>query len=199
MISTYAQGGDSGDVWRAGLTSAAASYISSSVGKYYGNTYSLERVFVSGVAGGVVSELQGQPFARGFAIGAITALARYGYNEVVRYDTTWAPGGDAVNKGPLDLPAKGANNIGFFMEKVDPNSLGGEGGVVSRMLNYVPGVNAVARLHDVFQVRLDQLGGEWARNLLNVPGMVPAVVITYAGLVNTTPSIVDSLRVKKAK
>ena len=64
-----------------------------------------------------------------------------------------------------------------------PNIRWHEGGRVSLAANQVPGVNAVSGLHDTFQIRLDQWGGRFARIALNVPGMPPVAVITYAALV----------------
>ena len=53
---------------------------------------------------------------------------------------------------------------------------------MSRFANFIPGVNAVSGMHDMFQVTLDKWGGDWARNILNVPGMIPAAGITYGAL-----------------
>jgi hypothetical protein len=52
-------------------------------------------------------------------------------------------------------------------------------------------------MHDVFQVRLEEWGGVMARNYLNVPGMIPAAVITYAGLANNVYSSIEALNVDK--
>ena len=51
-----------------------------------------------------------------------------------------------------------------------------EGGDLSKTLNKVPGINAVAGVHDVMQV---SLGDGLARDVLNVPGMIPAAAFTY--------------------
>lgn len=127
--------------------------------------------------------------------------ARYLYNNVVNYDTELGPGGEAVNKRPLDLPVRGAINIGTA-GTVDPSSWWGEGGIVSRALNYVPGVNAVSGMHDTFQVGLDRLTNSTdglARNILNIPGMLPAAVITYSALGSNLAPVIDALSVKKAR
>lgn len=52
-------------------------------------------------------------------------------------------------------------------------------------MNAIPGINAVSGMHDVFQVRLDQFGGSFARNVLNVPGMPLAAGLTYGALADT--------------
>ncbi len=50
---------------------------------------------------------------------------------------------------------------------------------MSRLLNNVPRVNATAGMHDVFQV---SFGGGYLRDVLNVPGMPVAAIITYSSL-----------------
>ena len=76
-------------------------------------------------------------------------------------------------------PVKGANNIGFTPEKFScKTSIFNEGQSVSRALNKVGGINAVAGLHDIFQLKLPDA----LRSTLNVPGMPVAAVVTYAAL-----------------
>jgi hypothetical protein len=54
-------------------------------------------------------------------------------------------------------------------------------------------MNAIAGMHDVFQVRLDQLGGDRfgsvLRNSLNFPGMPVAAGLTYPALFDGAPSV----------
>lgn len=38
----------------------------------------------------------------------------------------------------------------------------------------------------------------WPRSILNVPGMLPAAIITYAGQINNVAPVADVLRVNKA-
>ena len=63
--------------------------------------------------------------------------------------------------GPVDAP-------GFFAE----------GGPLSRFANRIPGMNAIAGMHDVF---VTQFAGV-VRFVLNVPLMIPAAGITVAAL-----------------
>jgi hypothetical protein len=73
-------------------------------------------------------------------------------------------------------PLKGYNNIGI---QDKPLSIFYEGEALSKVLNIVPaGINAVAGLHDKFQTSMTG----WMRNVFNVPGMIPAAVITYGGM-----------------
>jgi hypothetical protein len=81
------------------------------------------------------------------------------------------------------------NNIGEANRVVNPDSLWGEGGRVSRVLNRVPGVNAVGGMHDIFQVRADQVGGAGLRGVLNVPGMPVAAALTYPALMEGVPAV----------
>ena len=145
----------------------------------------MERVAVNGLAGGVSSAAQGR-FADGFRNSAIGSAFRYAYNSVVNYDVDPRAGGDAVAKvTALTMPVQGANNICTAEPELNPNSMWVEGGVVSRIANQIFSINAIAGMHDVFQVRLQELGGVWARNVLNVPGMLPAAGITWIGLRDT--------------
>jgi hypothetical protein len=143
---------------------------------------------VSGLAGGGISEMAGGKFMDGFMFAAIPVAARALYNDWVNYDTTWESGGDAVEKERYTYPVKGANNIGV---QGDPNHWAREGSFISRFANKIPGVNAVGGLHDVFQVNLDIFGGNFTRNVFNMPGMLPAAAITYSALVTDYSAVVN--------
>ena len=71
------------------------------------------------------------------------------------------------------MPIRGANNIGIQGETIDPSGWLNEGGKVSRFLNLLPGVNAISGFHDFMQINID---GVAARDVLNVPNMVPATL-----------------------
>ncbi len=88
-----------------------------------------------------------------------------------------------MNKNPDTWPSESANNIGVA-GKVNSNSWWGEGGIVSRFANRIPGINAVAGMHDVFQIMLDRLDIRPARDIGNIPGMPVAGVVTYTGLLD---------------
>lgn len=118
-----------------------------------------------------------------FSYSVNTQAAEEAYNQIVDYAADWSPGGEAVEKTRYQRPRAGNNNVGTA-GKLNPDGLFNEGGYLSRVANYIPGINAVAGLHDNFQVNLDSLGGELARGALNVPGMVLAAPITYGALIN---------------
>jgi hypothetical protein len=56
-------------------------------------------------------------------------------------------------------------------------------------MNRVPGINAVAGLHDVMQVGWDRWGGSGLRNWLNYPGMPAAALVTYPALMDGVPAL----------
>ena len=130
----------------------------------------------------------------GLTSSAISSGLRYAYNAAVKYDLDIGPGRDAVDKkNPLAMPTKGANNIGTAGE-VNPMSWWGEGGIISSIANQIPSFNAVAGMHDVFQVRLQEYAGVWARNAFNVPGMPLAAAITWGGLRESDYVSYDTIR-----
>lgn len=163
------------------------------VGAAYGNTWSFGRVAASGLVGGATAKVGGGEFREGFAYSGGAAAFGYAYDRVVNYSATWGPGGAAQGRQRFDMPVEGANNFAESRPVVDPATFTGEGGRLSRVMNRVPGMNAIAGLHDVFQVRLDQLGGDRfgsvLRTTLNFPGMPVAAGLTYPALFDGAPSV----------
>lgn len=174
-----ASGGDLKTALVSGVTGGAFAGI----GAEFGDTWNLQRVGSQAFVGGASSKLQGGDFKSGFLSVGTSATLRYLYNEVVNYDVTFESGGDAVEKSLNEMPKRFANNIGRQGDKLNPSGWFNEGGIVSRILNKIPGVNAVAGLHDVFQVNLNG----YSRDILNVPGMLPATVITAGALLDGVP------------
>lgn len=169
---------------KGGLRGAIGGAITGGIGGYFGSTWNLERVATQAIGGGAANELGGGKFKDGFLLGGITASAQYLYHSYVNYKPTWKTGGPAQMKTQSQMPIEGANNIGIQGDTTDPSKWLNEGGRISRFLNKVPGINAVAGMHDVFQVKLDGAFFPGARDWLNVPGMIPAAAITYAALID---------------
>jgi len=77
------------------------------------------------------------------------------YKRTVGYDLDAGPGGPSVEKGPLGMPVSGAHNIGtqdtWRFDSNGQRVVGffEEGGPVSNFANQIPGINAVAGMHDV--------------------------------------------------
>ena len=129
--------------------------------------------------------MSGVPIFANGARTTATLLALRGlpavYKNIVGYGLDMGPGGAAVGKGDLQMPVEGANNIGTQNAKLTPDCIACEGGRLSEALNQVPGVNAVAGVHDVMQVNL---GTGIARDIFNVPGMIPAAAFTYTAVLS---------------
>jgi len=163
------------------------------VGAAFGNSWSLGRIAASGRVGGATAKVGGGEFREGFAYAGGAAAFGYAYDRVVNYSATWGAGGPAQGKQRFDMPIEGANNFAESRPVVDPATFTGEGGRLSRFMNRVPGMNAIAGLHDVFQVRLDQMGGDrfgsMLRNSLNFPGMPVAAGLTYPALFDGVPAV----------
>jgi len=183
-------GGNLGDMWSAGLQAAGAGAIMGGVGGYYGNAWSLGRVGVTSVAGGFAAKSVGGSWNQGVKMAGAFAMVNYGYDRIVGFNPVWKGGDRAVGKKNMDPPLKGRINVGMVTKNVDPNAMWTEGGIVSLAANKIPGVNAVAGLHDQFQRGLQTAFGVGARNniLLNVGGMGIAAGVTYSGLVGNNPA-----------
>lgn len=159
----------------------------------YGNQWTAGRVLKSGVIGGLTAVASGGEFRDGFLLAGGAAGFGYAYDRIVHYGATWSPGGEAQGKGEFTMPIEGANNFSQARRTVDPGTFGGEGGQLSRFMNRIPGMNAIAGMHDVFQVRLDQFGGDHfghlLRSTLNYPGMPVAAALTYPALFDGVPAV----------
>jgi RHS repeat-associated protein len=162
----------------------------------FGSEYTLGRVAADATVGGASARLQGASFGRGFLFAGIGSGAEYAYRAAVGYGTEWGPGGPAQPKESLARPIKGADNVGFTLRNGidDPaltssESVFGEGAPLMRLANHVPGINAVAGLHDIWQRQTAILGGDLLRNVLNVPGMAVAVGGTLPALVRGVPVV----------
>lgn len=155
----------------------------------YGNRWTAGRVLAAGTAGGALAHVSGGDFRRGFAFAGGAAGFGLAYNRLVGYQATWGPGGPAQGKDRLTMPYEGVNNIGEANRVVNPDAIWGEGGRMSRLMNRLPGVSAVAGMHDVFQVRFDQIGGAGLRGALNIPGMPVAAALTYPALMDGVPAV----------
>lgn len=188
LLGGFAGGAVSGAIARgdptAIITSGLSAGILNVVDLKFGAEWSVKRLATQASVAGALAYVEGGAFTRGFGAGAVTGGARFAYQRVVGYAPTWAPGGDAQPKGRFQLPVAGANNFGVARAVVDPDDFFGEGGRLSRLLNRVPGMNAIAGLHDVMQVDWDRWGGRSLRSTMNYPGMGPAALLTYPALLD---------------
>lgn len=172
-------------VWIGSVT-YVSNVMFQGVNKGYGNNWNLGRVTVEGVVGGASTAAAGGDFQQGFEISAALSLARGGYRKFVRFKETWAPGEGIKPKFPWTRPREGFINIGTQGGDWPPTGYFQEGGPVSLALNNVPGINAVAGLHNFMMISLS----EPIRTVLNVPLMLPAAALTYGALIADSPMIV---------
>jgi hypothetical protein len=175
-------GGDIKSALYGALSGVAFGYVAGQFGK----VWNMRRVLANASIGGTSAKLQGGKFSQGFLVAGVSASARHLYNKLIGYDTTFESGGDAVDKKPSQAPVEGANNIGTQNNPVDPSSFWAEGGPLSRVVNIIPGMNSIAGFHDVLQVSLSE---GVARNIFNIPGMLPATAITTAGLLDGVAAV----------
>ncbi len=193
-------GANSSQIWRAGLAGARTGAIAGAVaggiswgGAQLGAPADLTRM----VAGGAGNSANGGNFesiVQSMLFVGVGIAMEHIYTSIVGYDVDANAGGDAVRKGDTQVPNIGRNNIGTQGNPVPKPSdwqywlTAREGSLLSKALNLIPGVNAVSGVHDTFQINLD---GMW-REVLNVPGMVPAVFITAGALIPAVPvSVLD--------
>ncbi len=165
---------------------------------YYGGDWNLTRVGAYAATGAAVSAISGRGFEIGAMVAGGAAFLAYGYNQIVGYDADWGPGGPAQEKGALTWPYKGVNNIGTQGGPVDSNGWLNEGGIISRAANYIPGVNAVAGMHDTFQVATQYGFGAAMRDALNVPLMLPAAALSYGALA-ANPTVLTSYSIQRSR
>jgi RHS repeat-associated protein len=155
----------------------------------FGGVWSVKRIAVTATVGGALAYIETGQFGPTFGTLSATGSARYLYNRFVPYEASWRAGGAAQGKSRYQLPIEGANNVGVARNAVDAGDFFGEGGLTSRFMNRVPGINAVAGLHDVMQVGWDRWGGSGLRNWLNYPGMPAAALVTYPALMDGVPAL----------
>jgi RHS repeat-associated protein len=200
-ISAALNGGRFGDGFRgAGLAALLGGAISK--GTKFGQKLGKGgRAFARIIAGGTSSKASGKKFANGAMTAAFLFTMRELpnlYKEVVGYELDMRPGGKAVEKGPLGKPVKGANNIGtqdvWKFDKNGKRIVGTfeEGGPVSEAANKIPGINATAGVHDVFQI---SMGTSLARDIFNAPGMIAAGVFTYTACVGQPLQYLDDQQI----
>jgi hypothetical protein len=148
------------------------------IGAYYGDSYwGWDRVVVSGLAGGGVSEIAGGKFGEGFMYAAGGAALYWGYQEMVGYKPNSAPG-EELKQGTYDSKANNGKapagkNVCALNKQLTGNfwkDFWTQGGFVSKLINSVPYGCATCALHDTWMNNIP------AFNMVtNVGSIVPAV------------------------
>jgi RHS repeat-associated protein len=173
----------------AGVGGFAGAVTSGAAGGYAAGA---SAAFMYGGNNGQIHRMGLRGAGYGAAIAGAGKLMEYAYNAVVLYSPDGRPGDGYVAKGKMGPPVKGKNNVGF--QGGEANILPGEtymptglyeGGGGSELLNSVPGINATAGMHDMFQISLGD--GFWRNSLfsqltVNPAGMIVAAAMTYPTL-----------------
>jgi len=200
---TALAGGSFDQIVQAGLLGGVGGAIGAGIGFQFAQ-YGMSgfgRMAGQSLSAGVQSDFDPRSMGRAFLMAGVASGASYVYDKIVGFGVEWKGGDRAIPKGPLALPEKDRIHIGFAGNPEGGgfwHGIFGEGNPLSRLLNYVPGLNGTAAFHDVMQVYLYKMGGITARNLLNIPGMIPSAMISYGSLLGGSPAItslvVDSAR-----
>lgn len=193
----YQTTGSVNDGAKAGAKAWAASYVMSSDGTGAHAPW-YEKAVVSGVQGGIGSRIQGGSFDDGFRSAAWSSTASSIYTESIATQSTvpggcgskcegvspdWAPGYGPTPKGDgVALMDPRANNFG----PKDLTSLWHEGSAFSTIMDNIPGMNAVANLHDAWNPA-DSYAG--LRSIYFVGSAFVAAPVAYAGLLHGVPMV----------
>jgi hypothetical protein len=157
---------------------------------------------LTGCAAGTVS---GTGCEQGAKTAAVMSTAGEAYQSMVGYAANPGPGENRSGEGRNDQTYKpdglgrqspadqGMNVIGFNDPK-KINSIGAQGGAISRVLNQVPFINATAGLHDY----IFNSNPELNFTLWNVPSMVPAAALSIPAALNN-PTFSWIAQVKQPK
>jgi len=180
FTSSYVMGnGNFNAALQGSLNGAISGALTGGFGGGFSGKYA---AFAGETAGkGSYNLMKKDNFFKGFDIAATSLISQNLYEYAVGYKVDPSSGGPAASKGPNDRPVEGANNVGY--QGNTEYSILNEGNAFSNWLNKIPGVNAIAGMHDIFQINMPDKF--FVRDVLNVPGMPVAAVMTYSALYNT--------------
>lgn len=132
----------------------------------------------SNIYGHQASDKEKRALAVAFSLGA-----SYNYRKIAGYQPKPFKGKGYAEKDTFTAGIDGVNNIGYA-HMGPPGVFFDEGGSFSQFTNSIFGVNAVAGVHDRFQVSLQERNGVgWRENpVMNALGMPIAAAITYPAL-----------------
>lgn len=182
----YLTGGNMDAAIKGAGIGAITGGISGGISNLVTNEYS--NFVANKLADGLVNRARKRDFFDGLQTSVVSFVAAKYYESVVGYEATSESGGEAVPKSYWSRPVKDRNNIGpqgnakkpYELVLGEPTDFLAEGGVLSRFLNKIGGINAVAGMHDSIQINFSGI----LREILNVPNMPIAAVFTYTALYN---------------
>ncbi|MCL2761515.1 MAG: RHS repeat-associated core domain-containing protein, partial [Desulfuromonadales bacterium] len=165
------------------------------IGSYWGNNWDLYRVGATTVAGGTLSAAEGGDWETGALYAFGTSASAYAYNAMLKYNPDPGPGenipgGEYNAKVNGGRPPQGANVFGLNKPLTGDfwADFFKQGGALSKVANYVPGLNAVAAIHDFW---MNNMTFNWATN---AGTMVLAAPLTYSALaIQITPTTIQMM------
>lgn len=110
FVGARASGASIGDSFSSALRGAAGGAIMGGIAGYYGNNYTLSRVGVTAVGGGVSSEIQGGSFRRGFEISGALAFTTWAAVKAREY--MWEQSNKYVDQNGVRVNARG-DSVGY--------------------------------------------------------------------------------------
>jgi RHS repeat-associated protein len=191
--------------YKAGAISYATTYAFSYVDAAGWSTPAT--IVGKGVVGGVSAKLQGGSFSDGFKYAAISAGAHELYQNVVGQEVDPRPGQNVATGINIPCGESGSNcykfengqipssfgtaNIVGLNERLTGNfwdDIDKQGGLISRMTNAIPFINAAGRFHDIL------FGPNYGLTpyfnvVTNWGTMLPAGVLTVSAFLDGSPAV----------
>ena len=173
--------GDIGKTLQAMGSSAAvkntvAAMLVAGIGGAVADSGGVTQVASKTAAGCGSGAISGSGCVGGAAFGAVTSTAAYGYQSVLGYSANAGPGFNPENPVYKATPSGQLPPSYYTANVIGENKLDAfipQGGVVSKTLNYIPFVNAVAGAHDY----IFNSGALPFNFVTNVGTMVPSAII----------------------
>lgn len=173
-------------VFQGGVSGAAIAGAFGGVHTLTKGMNPLIQIGSKGFVGGTASTLLGGKFKTGFMYAAAAATLYWGYTEMMKVEPTLSPGEKNLAGGTYNAmlndgrPPEGYNVVG--LNRPEAGNIWDvlrQGEPVSNAANQIPGINAVAKLHDYWMNNMIEPG--FAANVMT---MAPAAFVTYGGLLS---------------
>ena len=160
----------------AAVKNTVAAMLVAGIGGAVADSGGVTQVASKTAAGCGSGAISGSGCVGGAAFGAVTSTAAYGYQSVLGYSANAGPGFNPENPVYKATPSGQLPPSYYTANVIGENKLDAfipQGGVVSKTLNYIPFVNAVAGAHDY----IFNSGALPFNFVTNVGTMVPSAII----------------------
>ena len=138
------------------------------------------RIGTQATLNGISNNLAGERFDDGFLDGFLIGVAGSSYKMITGYNPKWGPGQNPKTPlSPNALCPEMQNCIGNRLQNPsDKIGFADEGGPLSQSANFIPGIRAVAALHDNLLLYTEK------NDFINYGSMLPAAGWTYFSLLD---------------